>query len=681
MPKKEITFSAGDVLFKQGDPCTSVYTIVSGKAELFYEINGKARVLGRKGEDDLLGANSVLEGAYDTAARAVTDLTVTVQTADEYIEQLQRSGELSPSAGAPAKVSASFDGGDDDDDFSFSFGGDDEEEEEKPARRSSGRPPRSAVPRRGRSTAVTRTDMAEDEEDEPAPVKGKSSALVHVEKPKSAAAPVVLKPVVLPAEIKKSPIREWLREGADETPSFGAVVLLASIAGDDDGSVRDDIFRTLRQIPNMQVTVVDKAVADSDARRGAMQVRAWLEQHTADAGLYAVLDNAGRVLEFHTVRPVSGGESAPLSAGTRFFLPVRMSDEQKTLLKIFTVCALTPTRLEHEQLLRLFVPSLIGEVAAYASKPMVGLTPEEQAVNLTAFANVLSWISFMTPEENRQNQAAALYEQALTLLPAHAPEYVFVNRQVGLLRQLEGERRDSVEAFKVAEETFRKGLAAVSEKYQPAAFADLNLRIGNVRQKIALQTGDGEDFSAAMTAYRDALKVLKPSGDAERWADTVNGLARTMQLFSSYSTKTTLLKKAVELYEKELSVLDRDEHPMLFGRACNNLASALFLLSDREGGKPDLLRRAVEVFSDALRIYDRAGARRMADVADSNLKRAERALARTEKELEKNKNWLDDILNDGGETDADANTNTDAPAEEPLTFERIAVFEELDDDE
>lgn len=675
MPKKEITFSAGDVLFKQGDPCTSVYTIVSGKAELFYEVNGKVRVLGRKGEDDLLGANSVLEGAYDTAARAVTDLTVSVQSADEYIERLQRSGELSPTVGTRPKTAVSFDG-DDDDGFSFNFGDDEEEEEEKPVRRS-GRPPRSVAPHRGRSTAVTRTDQA-DEDDASAPVNEKSSALVHVEKPKPAVAPVVLKPVVLPAEIKKSPIREWLREGTDEIPSFGAVVLLASIAGDDDGSVRDDIFRTLRQIPNMQVTVVDKAVADSDARRGAMQVRAWLEQHTADAGLYAVLDNAGRVLEFHTVRPVSGNESAPFSAGTRFFLPVRMSDEQKTLLKIFTVCALTPTRLEHEQLLRLFVPSLIGEVAAYASKPMVGLTPEEQAVNLTAFANVLSWIGFMTPEENHRNQAAALYEQALTLLPAHAPEYVFVNRQVGLLRQLEGERRDSIEAFRVAEETFRKGLAAVSEKYQPVAFADLNLRIGNVRQKIALQTGDGEDFSAAMTAYRDALKVLKPSGDAERWADTVNGLARTMQLFSSYGTKTTLLKKAVELYEKELSVLDRDEHPMLFGRACNNLASALFLLSDREGGKPDLLRRAVEVFSDALQIYDRAGARRMADVADSNLKRAERALARTEKELEKTQNWLDDILNDGGETSADA--NADVSAEEPLTFERIAVFEELDDE-
>ena len=92
MPKKEKTFSAGDILFKQGDPCSSVFTIISGKAELFYEINGKARILGRKGEDDLLGANSVLEGSYDTSARAVTDLTVSVQSADEYIEGLQRSG-------------------------------------------------------------------------------------------------------------------------------------------------------------------------------------------------------------------------------------------------------------------------------------------------------------------------------------------------------------------------------------------------------------------------------------------------------------------------------------------------------------------------------------------------------------------------------------------------------------
>lgn len=674
MPKKEKTFSAGDILFKQGDPCSSVFTIISGKAELFYEINGKARILGRKGEDDLLGANSVLEGSYDTSARAVTDLTVSVQSADEYIERLQRSGELSPAAKPQNKVSDSFD--DDDDDFSFSFGGDDEEEE-KPAAKKTARPP---ARRAGRSTALTRKGTAADDNDEEEKnVNDSSSALVRVEKPRPA--PVVQKPVVLPAEIKRFPIKEWLREGSDETIAFGPVVLMASVAGDDNGAVRDELYRTLRQVPNLQVKVVDKAVTDANAQRGAMQMRAWLEQHNADVGLYAALDNAGRVLEFHTVRPVLNYETQPFTAGSRFFLPVQMTDEQKTLLKIFTICAMTPTRLEHEQLLRLFLPSLLNEVTAYASKPMVGLANEEQAVNLTAFANVLSWVSLITPGENRQTQAAAIYEQALKLLPPYAPEYVFVNRQVGLLHQMEGERRDSVEAYKVAEETFKKGLEAVSEKYQPEAYGDLNLRIGNVRQKIAMQTGAGEDFAAAMTAYRDALKTLKPGLHTERWADTVNGLARTMQLFSSYSTKTTLLKKAVELYEKELSVLNRDAQPLLWGRACNNLASALFLLADREGGNPALLRRAVEVFSDALQVYDKAGAHQMATVADNNLKRAEKVLARTEKELEKNKNWLDDILNDATPDSQKTDQENPPAGDEPLVFERIAVFEELDDDE
>lgn len=674
MPKKEKTFSAGDILFKQGDPCSSVFTIISGKAELFYEINGKARILGRKGEDDLLGANSVLEGSYDTSARAVTDLTVSVQSADEYIEGLQRSGELSPAAKPQNKVSDSFD--DDDDDFSFSFGGDDEEEE-KPAAKKTARPP---ARRAGRSVALTRKGtVADDDDEEEKNVNDSSSALVRVEKPRPA--PVVQKPVVLPAEIKRFPIKEWLREGSDETIAFGPVVLMASVAGDDNGAVRDELYRTLRQVPNLQVKVVDKAVTDANARRGAMQMRAWLEQHNADVGLYAALDNAGRVLEFHTVRPVLNYETQPFTAGSRFFLPVQMTDEQKTLLKIFTICAMTPTRLEHEQLLRLFLPSLLNEVTAYASKPMVGLANEEQAVNLTAFANVLSWVSLITPGENRQTQAAAIYEQALKLLPPYAPEYVFVNRQVGLLHQMEGERRDSVEAYKVAEETFKKGLEAVSEKYQPEAYGDLNLRIGNVRQKIAMQTGAGEDFAAAMTAYRDALKTLKPGLHTERWADTVNGLACTMQLFSSYSTKTTLLKKAVELYEKELSVLNRDAQPLLWGRACNNLASALFLLADREGGNPALLRRAVEVFSDALQVYDKAGAHQMATVADNNLKRAEKVLARTEKELEKNKNWLDDILNDATPDSQKTDQENSSAGDEPLVFERIAVFEELDDDE
>ena len=689
MPKKEKIFSAGDIIFKQGETCQAVYTILDGKAELFYEVNGKVRVLSRKSEDDQLGADAVLEGSYTTSARAVTELTVSVQTTEEYIAQLQRSGELSPTAETKKKKpSVSFDDDDDDDEgdgFNFSFGDDDEEEEEKEEK------PKPKLPvRTGRhSTALSVRQRSgkdeKDEEDEEEKKKNEqksksSSALVKVENPLPvvSAAP---KPVVLPAEIKKSPIKEWFREGTEQSVAFGPVVLLASVDRDVTGEIRDGVYQVLRQIPNLQVIVVDKAVTDSNIRRGAMQTQAWMEQHNADVGLYAVLDNAGRILEFHTVRPASQTDMALFSAGARFFLPVQMSDEQKTLLKIFTICAMTPTRLEHEQLLRLFLPSLLKEVIGYACEPMTGLTEEEQAVNLTAFANVLSWTSLILPKENHQAQAMGLYEKALKSLPSYAPEYVFVNRQVGLLRQIEAEKSDNIETYKAAEEIFKKGLEAVSEKHQPEAYSDLKQRIGSVRQRIALQTGEGEDFAQAMSAYRDALKPLSAHLNTERWADAISGLAKTMQLFSSYSTKTTLLKKAVELYERELNVLDKDEYPMLWGRACNNLASALFLLSDREGGRADLLKRAVEVFSDALQIYDQAGAKDMANVAGHNLKRAEKVLKKTEQELEKKKNWLDDILNDAKPASEQEETETPVSDEEPLTFERIAVFEELDDEE
>lgn len=635
MAKKEKFFSAGELLFRQGEPCKNVYTILDGQAELFVETNGRERIAGRKRADDVLGADDVLNGVYSASARAVGELTVQVATADEYIAKRQRTGALSPK-----DDSFAFDN--DDDGFDFDSDDNDDFDFDKPV----GNP-------------ASRAANLPNDKDEPP----KKQALVKVERPRAPAVKAVDKPVVLHAEPKHSALADWLKEGTDGEVSFGTALVLASIDGDDDGAIRESLYQILRQIPNVRVKVVDGVIDDANGARAAMQMRTWMEAHAADFGLYARFDNAGRVLEFHAVR---GGtvENNPFDVGTRFFLPVQMDDLHKTLLKAFTVGVLMPTRLEHEQLLHLFLPTLLNEAGAYAAEPMTGLTAEEQGANLTCFANALSLVSLFKFAENKTALASEVYEKALTLLPPYAPEYVFVTRQVGLIHQLDGEQKEDIADFKLAEQAFQKAADAVSKKYKPEAYGDLKLRIGNVRQKIAFRSGNGEDFVSAMTAYRDSLSVLKPAKDADKWADAVNGLARTMQLFSSYSTKTTLLKKAVELYERELTVLDRDEKPLLWARASNNLASALFLLSEREGDNPDLLHRAVEVFSDALAVYDKLGAEKMANVAHNNLKRAEKALAETERELEAKQNWLDDLL--GGD--------------EPLKFEKIELADDLKDE-
>lgn len=670
MPKKEKKFSAGEVIFKQGEPCRFVYTILEGRVEMYYEVSGKARVLATKTEDDMLGANCVLDGAYDTSARAVNNVVLSVQGADEYIAKLQRSGELSPISGTHVSSDAQESGEDEDSEFNFDFDADFSEESSSSDFEA---PPVSAVRRpTGRALSLSKNRggaYGEEREEKSEPPQ---QAVVKVERRHSLPqTPKSERPRILPADIKRTPIREWLLEGmVEEPPSYGSVVLMASVAGDESSSCRDLIYDVLRRVPDLKIKVVDEAVTDTNPQRAAMKMRSWMKQHSADVGIYATLDAAGRLMEFHAVRAALSNDprSSFLKAGSRFYLPVDMKEEHRALLKIFTIAAIVPTRLEHEQLLRLFLPPAVQEVFSYAIKPMVGLNAEEQAANLAYFGTVVSLAGVLKPTGEDRARASEAYEAALNLMPPTAPEYVFVNRQLGLLHQIAAEKKQDIQGLKKAEETFVAAVSSVSPSVQPETWGDLKIRIGNVRQKIASRTGNGEDFASAMTAYREALGRLKPSVHIEKWADAVNGLARTMQEFGAHSPKTTLLEKSVELYERELSVIDKDRFPMLWASASNNLASALFMLFEKTDNS-DLLRRAVEVFSGALAVYNRMGADRMAAVANNNLHHAEKTLSKLERELEEKKNWLDDILEE-------------APVEEePLVFEKIAVFEELDDEE
>ena len=187
MAKKEKIFSAGELLFRQGEPCKNVYTILDGQAELFVETNGRERIAGRKRADDVLGADDVLNGVYSASARAVGELTVQVATADEYIAKRQRTGALSPK-----DDNFAFD--DDDDGFDFDSDDNDDFNFDKPV----GKP------------ASRATNLPNDEDEPP-----KKQALVKVERPRAPAVKVVDKPVVLHAEPKHSALADWLKEGTD----------------------------------------------------------------------------------------------------------------------------------------------------------------------------------------------------------------------------------------------------------------------------------------------------------------------------------------------------------------------------------------------------------------------------------------------------------------------------------
>lgn len=654
MSKKEKKFSKGEILFKKGETCENIFTIKEGKVDLFDSPTGIGRRIGSKSVNQILGDDDLLnEGFYSKTAKALTDVVVVIQDRNEYILEKQKKGALAPTFD-------DFNLGDDTDFGTDDFGfGDITEQKE-------------TLPVRGRKNQLQKHEVSEFND-----TKNDSQALVKVEQLHRTIQPLKNSPIILSADAKKSSLSQWFQESQGKIPvAFGPVLLLAQIDGDTDNKVVLSLYEILKTIPNLQVHLVDKPILDVGYERARLQMLSWIEQYDADFGLYAQPDNAGRILEFHIVN--TGVQKQTYNIGTRFFMPISMDEMQQKLFQAFCVSTMVPRRLEQEQILRLFLPNLLNYLIPYAQKPMIGLSAEEQGVNLVCFANALSLIGLSGYMESKTSTAFDIYKEAIKLLPMYAPEYVFVTRQVGLLQQIEGEKNRDLNSLKEAENTFLKALSVISGKMQADVFADLNLRVGNVRQNIAIQSGNGQDFANAIKSYKDALGTFSPQKNIEKWADAMNGLAKTLQIFSSYSPKTTLLSKSIEIYERELAALDKKDNSILWARTANNLASALFALFEKENHDISILRRAVEVFSEALAVYDDLGQPKMAEVAQKNLKKAEFILKRTEKEFEDNKNWLDDIVQSEDKSSSEK-IQENKESEEPLTFERIAVFEELDD--
>ena len=668
MPKKEIKFQAGDVLFKKGDICDGVFIIIDGSAEHFLDVRGKIRPLREEKAGAVLGKKGVFDGRYDSSVRAKTDLTVEQLSKEEYIAQLQKEGELTPS------IKQENDFSEENDDFNFNFDFSDEEEKEKNARQE--RPSR----RRSKSTALRQTDDVNFNDSLPVKEKEqKKNELIKVGNKTPTQKTIVTSPVILPVDEKISPLKEWLVEGQAPKVEYGTCFLMASIDGDD-GTYRQELYKILSEIPESQVKIVDKCVVELNPRRASLQMSAWMKRYDADAGLYARLDAAGRVLEFHTVRLSASAENVS-SGDTRFFLPVEMTNSQKSLLKAFAVCSLMPTRLEHEQLQSAYLPFLLNEAREAGASPIVGLTTEEQSVDMCCFADALSLAAFYVPQANAlREEASRIYEQAYALMPSHVPEYAFIGRQLGLMCQIKGEKNQDVDLLRQAEKMFDSATKSLSMKRSPLIWGDLKTRLGAVRQQIAVNTGNGDDFDSAVDAYREALDVLTPEKDVEKWADALNGLARTVQMYGMFGVKTVLLDRAKKIYDKELALLDAQKFPMQRARALNNQASVLFMLFNRKK-QTSLLQQAVCVFAEALALYENQSEQKKADVVSENLKKAETLLAQVKSIEASQKTWMDFVDEATDEEKTDLSETTGEEDLENLHFEKITLPEELSDEE
>ena len=89
------TYSAGDVIFHQGDLGTEMYIIHEGQVEIVKHIGGESHVLSRLDKGDFFGEMAILESVARTAdAVAASDVRVLAINGSRFDEMLRKNPEV-----------------------------------------------------------------------------------------------------------------------------------------------------------------------------------------------------------------------------------------------------------------------------------------------------------------------------------------------------------------------------------------------------------------------------------------------------------------------------------------------------------------------------------------------------------------------------------------------------------
>jgi tetratricopeptide (TPR) repeat protein len=133
------------------------------------------------------------------------------------------------------------------------------------------------------------------------------------------------------------------------------------------------------------------------------------------------------------------------------------------------------------------------------------------------------------------------------------------------------------------------------------AVGDAYLRQGD-------EKGDNASLEKAIVNYRDELLPLIPRNvRALDWAQTQNNLALALQILGERDGGTEKLRGAISSYRETLDVWAHSQAPLEWARTYDNLGNALESLAMREGGTA-LLEDAAAAHIEALKVRTRESA-------------------------------------------------------------------------
>lgn len=239
----------------------------------------------------------------------------------------------------------------------------------------------------------------------------------------------------------------------------------------------------------------------------------------------------------------------------------------------------------------------IEEVAREGKVPMDALYAMLKALGAQAPEDPAALEKLLRAQAERLK--AVLAERAA--LKSTDPEIV---RLLGLAQQALDEG-----ALQAAQGFYDQAKARVGEVARTVDDAEADVKARRL-EFAAVFARSAENLELAFRYREAAQDYAKAFEQAKRWDDEAALLYRTAQAEAlsaegDFSGDNAVLGEAVRIYEDGLGFASREERPMQWAAAQNNLAATLAVLGERETGR-EHLDAAAKAYDAALSVYTRA---------------------------------------------------------------------------
>jgi len=285
------------------------------------------------------------------------------------------------------------------------------------------------------------------------------------------------------------------------------------------------------------------------------------------------------------------------------------------------LAAVEPQNDGQKVLQKLYLPIALQQLPGFPDGLPASWNLEQQRAALVVTGHALATMAAWEADADLYDRAAECYKAAILRLPneaQHGVEEAVMRKHLGGVLQAAADRRKDPALLEVAVGEYRAAVDCLFKGAYPWEWAGAQNRLGLSLYKLDLLTGQPELLKEALTALQQALTVFTKNEQPLRWADVMANLAQVLQVYGDQMRNPEVLQRAVEACRAALEMRNRDKAPLAFAAGQNALGTALFLL-DKHNRTAEHKEEAREAFQTALEVYRSLGAARLAAVAEKNL--------------------------------------------------------------